>query len=230
MRDMTIVFDLDGTLVDTAPDLMGGIDLILRRKGLEPISHDLLRPLISVGSRAMLKLALEKNGHAIPEETYEAWWQEYLGIYADNIAATSRPFPGLVDLLDRLQATGATLAVCTNKAEGLSRKLLGALGLTERFAAIAGRDTFARCYKPNPEHLLGTVRLAGGDVRRAVMVGDSDIDILAARNAGVPVIAVSFGYTHAPVASFDPDEVIDHYDAFDAALARVHARFLAPPL
>lgn len=226
MQQTTIVFDLDGTLVDTAPDLMGGIDVILRRKGLEPISHDLLRPLISVGSRAMLKLALEKNQYALSDEVYEAWWQEYLGIYADNIAATSRPFPGLVDVLDRLADAGATLAVCTNKAEGLSRKLLGALGLIDRFAAIAGRDTFPRCYKPNPEHLRGAVRLAGGDPSRAIMVGDSDIDILAARNAGVPVIAVSFGYTHAPVASFDPDEIIDHYDEFDAALARVRRSFM----
>lgn len=228
MRQTTIVFDLDGTLVDTAPDLMGGMDEIMRRKGLEPLPHDLLRPLISVGSRAMLKLALETNAHPLSEAAYEAWWQEYLGIYADNIAAKSRPFPGLIALLDRLAATGATLAVCTNKAEQLSRKLLGALGLTDRFAAIAGRDTFPRCYKPNPEHLLGTVRLAGGDPKRTIMVGDSDIDVMAARNAGVPIIAVSFGYTHAPVASFDPDEVIDHYDEFDAALERVH-RTLIPP-
>lgn len=228
MRQTTIVFDLDGTLVDTAPDLMGGIDVIMRRKGLEPVSHDLLRPLISIGSRAMLKLALERNEHALSDEAYETWWQEYLAIYAENIAAASRPFPGLVDLLDRLAASGATLAVCTNKAEHLSRKLLDALGLTQRFAAIAGRDTFPRCYKPNPEHLLGAVRLAGGLPRRAIMVGDSDIDVLAARNAGVPVIAVSFGYTHAPVSSFDPDEIIDHYDEFDAALARVY-RTLLPP-
>lgn len=230
MRQTTIVFDLDGTLVDTAPDLMGAIDLIMRRKGLEPVSHALLRPMISGGARGMLKLAVDTNGHRISDDTFEAWWQEYLGIYADNIAVTSRPFPGLVDLLDRLSTAGATLAVCTNKTEGLSRRLLDALGLTERFAAIAGRDTFPRCYKPNPDHLLGTVRLAGGKAERAIMVGDSDIDILAARNASVPVIAVSFGYTHEPVASFDPDEIIDHYDEFDAALARVHRTLLSPRL
>lgn len=228
MRETTIVFDLDGTVVDTAPDLMGAIDVIMRRKGLEPVSHELLRPLISHGARGMLKLAVETNEHAISDADFEAWWQEYLGIYAANIAVASRPFPGLIALLDRLDASGASLAICTNKTEGLSRKLLDALDLTKRFVAIAGRDTFPRCYKPNPEHLLGTVRLAGGRSSRAIMVGDSDIDIQAARNAGVPVIAVSFGYTHQPVAAFDPDEIIDHYDEFDAALARVH-RTLLPP-
>lgn len=227
MQRTTIVFDLDGTLVDTAPDLMGSIDVIMQRKGLSPVPHDMLRPLISVGSRAMLKLALQKNAHVLADEIYEAWWQEYLEIYADDIAARSAPFPGLIAVLDRLASSGATLAVCTNKAEHLSRKLLDALGLTTRFAAIAGRDTFPHCYKPNPEHLLGAVRLAGGDPARTIMVGDSDIDILAARNARVPVIAVSFGYTHAPVSTFDPDEIIDHYDEFDAALARVHRRLTA---
>lgn len=217
----TIVFDLDGTLVDTAPDLMGGIDLLLAEKALPAVPHGLIRPLISNGSRAMLTRALAHLEHRIDEATYEAWWARYLEIYAANIAVQSRPFAGLLPLLDRLQARDATLAVCTNKSEVLSVKLLGTLGLLDRFKGLAGRDTFERCYKPNPEHLRGAVRLAGGDPARAIMVGDSDIDIAAARNAGVPVIAVSFGYTEHPVATYDPDVVIDHYDAFDAALARV---------
>jgi phosphoglycolate phosphatase len=217
----TIVFDLDGTLVDTAPDLMGGIDLLLRDKGLDVVPHDLIRPLISIGSRAMMKRALSHLNHEIDEATFEDWWQQYLGIYASNIAVKSQPFEGLVPLLDRLAVRGATLAVCTNKGEGLSRKLLTSLGLIGRFAAIAGRDTFPRCQKPNPEHLRGAVRLAGGDSARAVMVGDSDVDIHAARNASIPVIAVTFGYCEHPVATFSPDAQIDHYDQFEAALARL---------
>jgi phosphoglycolate phosphatase len=220
----TIVFDLDGTLVDTAPDLMGGIDLLLAGKGLPVVPHGLMRPLISIGSRAMLTRALEHLDHQIDEPTFEVWWAQYLQIYADNIALQSRPFDGLLPLLDRLQGRGATLAVCTNKSQALSVKLLGTLGLLARFQGLAGRDTFPRCYKPNPEHLWGAIRLAGGDPARAVMVGDSDVDIEAARNAKVPVIAVSFGYTAHPVANYNPDAVIDHYDGFDAALAQVYRR------
>jgi phosphoglycolate phosphatase len=221
LSGITIVFDLDGTLVDTAPDLLGGIDLLLAEKGLALAPHDLMRPLISIGSRAMLTRALAHLEHPIDDATFEAWWARYLQIYADNIAVKSRPFDGLVALLDRLEARGATLAVCTNKSEALSVKLLSALGLLSRFKGLAGRDTFPRCYKPNPEHLLGAIRLAGGDPARAIMVGDSDIDIEAARNAKVPVIAVSFGYTRHPVALYNPDAVIDHYDAFEIALASV---------
>jgi phosphoglycolate phosphatase len=224
MTTYTVVFDLDGTLVDTAPDLIGAIDRLLTEKGLAPVPHLLIRPLISVGSRVMLKQALEHLGKVLSEAEYEAWWARYLEIYAANIADKSRPFPGLLPLLDRLDAQGITLAVCTNKSEVLSRKLLGLLGLAGRFKALAGRDTFVRCYKPNPEHLLGTLRLAQGDPRHAVMVGDSDIDVQAARNAGVPVIGVTFGYTPEPIAHFSPDAVIDHYDAFDAAVAAIRAR------
>ncbi len=221
MKSRTIVFDLDGTLVDTAPDLMGSIDIILERKGLSPAPHNLLRPLVSIGSRAMLTRALEHNQHTLPQAEFEAWWQEYLTIYADHIADTSRPFPGLLPLLDRLDAAGAKLAVCTNKGEALSRKLLGKLDLLDRFVALAGRDTFVRCYKPNPEHLLGTIRMAGGIPAQAVMVGDSDIDVAAGKNAGVPVIGVTFGYTREPVATFGPAATIDHYDEFDAVLGRI---------
>jgi phosphoglycolate phosphatase len=224
LTGLTIVFDLDGTLVDTAPDLMGNIDRLLVSKGLGTAPHDLMRPLISYGSKAMLTRALEHLGHTIDAPTYDTWWQEYLALYFDNIAVVSRPFPGVEALLDRLAARGATLAVCTNKGERPARKLLGLLGLTSRFGSIAGRDTFPRCYKPNPEHLRGAVKLAGGEPARAIMVGDSDVDIEAARNAGVPVIAVSFGYTPSPVSTYCPDVVIDHYDAFDAALAGIIAR------
>ncbi len=223
MKDYTVVFDLDGTLVDTAPDLMAGIDLLLTEKGLAPVPQSLIRPLISVGSRAMLKAALTHHQHTIDADEFDAWWQRYLEIYAATIADRSRPFPGLVDLLERLRRDGARLAVCTNKAEGLSRKLLGLLHMETTFHAIAGRDTFPNCFKPDPEHVLGAIRLAGGTPQRAVMVGDSDVDIAAARNANVPVIAVTFGYVQAPIASFAPDAVIGHYDEFEPALASIRS-------
>lgn len=216
----TIVFDLDGTLVDTAPDLLGAIDLLLAEKRLPAVPHDLMRPLISHGSRAMLTRALMHLEQSLDASTFDAWWQRYLQLYESHIAVASRPFDGLLPVLDRLTVRGARLAVCTNKLEAMSRTLLRSLGLASRFHAIAGRDTFA-VFKPHADHLTGTVRLAGGDPSHAVMVGDSDVDIEAARNAGVPVIAVTFGYVERPVASYGPDATIDHYDEFDAALARL---------
>jgi phosphoglycolate phosphatase len=224
MRDVTIVFDLDGTLVDTAPDLLGAVDRLLSEKGLPPVPETIIRPLISHGSAAMLRAALAHLKHDLGTPTFDVWWQRYLEIYEERIADRSRPFPGLVDVLERLGASGSRLAVCTNKTEQMSVKLLHLLDLSRHFGAIVGRDTIPGVRKPDPRHLLGTIERAGGDPRRAVMVGDSDVDIAAARAAAIPVIAVSFGYVHAPVATFGPDAVIDSYAEFDAALAAVLAR------
>jgi phosphoglycolate phosphatase len=223
MRNLTVVFDLDGTLVETAPDLIGATNHALRQCDLEPVSPAEIRPFISFGARAMIRRGLEFHGHQVPESRFEELFAVFIAYYAENIAAESHPFPGLADCLASLDRKGARLAVCTNKQEGLSRKLLAALGLAETFAAIAGRDTFAVC-KPHPDHLLGAIRLAGGDARHAVMVGDSDVDIATAKAARVPVIAVTFGYTDVPVASLSPDATIDHYRDLEAAIERVAPR------
>jgi phosphoglycolate phosphatase len=221
MHDVTIAFDLDGTLVDTAPDLTAAVNHVLALEGLAPVDPSRLRNDISHGAAEMLARAFAIHGHPIARsEVGRLYETVYLPRYAETIAVGSRPFPGLVGVLDRLQAAGARLVVCTNKWEGLSRKLLEELGLAGRFGAIAGRDTFAVC-KPHPDHFIGAVRAAGGDPARAVMVGDSDTDIRTARAAGVPVIAVSFGYTDVPVRELGPSVVIDHFDEFDGALDRV---------
>jgi phosphoglycolate phosphatase len=136
---------------------------------------------------------------------------EFLVHYEANIAAESRPFPGAVAALDALAAQGATLAVCTNKREHLSRRLLEALGIDRYFGAIAGRDTFA-VSKPDPGHLTGAIALAGGDPSRAVMIGDSEVDLRTAKAAGIPIILVSFGYATNPLDALSPEAVIDHFD------------------
>jgi phosphoglycolate phosphatase len=140
---------------------------------------------------------------------------EFLVHYEANIANESRPFPGVVAALEELAAQGATLAVCTNKREYLSRKLLKQLDLARYFSALAGRDTFA-VSKPDPGHLTRLIALAGGTPSRAVMVGDSDIDILTAKAASVPMILVSFGYANAPLDHLAPEAVIDHFDQLPA--------------
>jgi phosphoglycolate phosphatase len=222
MRDLTLVFDLDGTLVDTAPDLIHATNHALAGLGHAPVGAATVRPWISYGARRMIVEALSAVGDIRSDGEVDDALERFLDYYAANIAVDSRPFSGTVAALDRFAACGARLAVCTNKREALSRLLLDQLGMTTRFASLAGRDTFP-VSKPHPDHLLGAIKLAGGDAGRAVMVGDSDVDIATAKAAGVPVVAVTFGYTHAPVGDFQPDAVIDHYDDLDAAVTRVLA-------
>ena len=144
-------------------------------------------------------------------------YEHFIAYYADHVADRSRPFAGLEDALEVLAGRGFALAVCTNKLERLSVRLLESLGLAGRFAAICGQDTFA-VQKPHPAALLGTLRRAGGNLDRAVMVGDSQTDIATARAALMPVVAVDFGYTDVPVKDLDPDEIISHYSLLPDAV------------
>ena len=222
MNGVTLVFDLDGTLVDTAPDLIRAANHVIASRGLEPLSLDQLKPSISFGARHIIATGLKMRGAVVSEPELDRLLDRFLDYYAENIAVGSRPFPGLPELLADCASRGARLAVCTNKREAMSRLLLDQLGLLQTFHALAGRDTFPVC-KPHPDHLLGVIDLAGGDRRRAVMVGDSDVDVATAKAAGVPVIGVTFGYTHVPVANLSCEAVIDHYGEFPAALARIAA-------
>jgi phosphoglycolate phosphatase len=217
---LTVVFDLDGTLIDTAPDLIDTMNRLFVRKGLKPVGFAEARNMIGGGVKPLLKrgLALEPpEAHGLDLEVLYA---EYLKDYGVHLADRSRPFPGLDGALDALETAGARFAVCTNKLEWLSVRLLDALKLSPRFAAICGQDTFGVA-KPDPEMLRRTIGAAGGDLRRAVMVGDSATDIATAKAAGIPVIAVDFGYTETPVAELGPDHVISHFDALPAAIRAV---------
>jgi phosphoglycolate phosphatase len=216
MRDLTIVFDLDGTLVDTAPDLVAAANHVLEHVGLPPVDAQSLRPYIGQGARYMIETATAAANLSAAQ--HEALLERFLDYYSANIAVGSRPFEGAVEALQAFQAAGVKLAVCTNKREDMTRQLLDTLDLSRFFAAIAGRDTFPTS-KPHPGHLLGTIQQAGGDAGRAVMVGDSKVDIATAKAAGVPVVAVSFGYTDEPITRFEPDVVIDHYRELAPAIA-----------
>ena len=220
LTGVTIVFDLDGTLVDTAPDLAAAANHVFASVGLAPISPAELHPFISHGSRAMIEQGLRRHGVTMTPDEVARLHERFFPYYADNIAVLSRPFEGIPELLDRLLASGARLAVCTNKFEALSRSLLRQLALHERFAAIAGRDTFD-VFKPAPGHLTRTIALAEGRPDHAVMVGDSEVDIATAAAAGIPSIGVSFGYTPVPVRELNPTAAIDHYREFMPALERV---------
>ena len=223
LRDATIVFDLDGTLVDTAPDLTAATNHALGLIGLEPVTVTELHPFIGRGSKAMIDAGLHFRDVCVSEAELQRLHAAFLAFYADNIAVGSRPFEGVPELLDALLGAGARLGVCTNKFEALTLALLRHLGLEEKFGAIAGRDTFD-VFKPAPGHLTSTIARAGGRADRAVMVGDSEVDFATAMAAGVPFIGVTFGYTTRPVAELGADAVIAHYREFPAALEKVLPR------
>ena len=214
---LAIVFDLDGTLVDTAPDLIGTLNVIFAREGLKPVPYESARNLIGGGARVMIQRGLDAEGRAAAPAVLERMFADFIAYYSAHIADRSQPFPGLERTLDALAANDCILAVCTNKLEGLSRQLLDALKLSKRFAAICGQDTFG-VQKPDPEILRRTIIAAGGRLERAVMVGDSLTDVRTARAAGVPIVAVTFGYTDRPVSEFAPDRIIERFDELPAAI------------
>jgi phosphoglycolate phosphatase len=205
-----VVFDLDGTLVDTAPDLINALNFILDREGLPPVPLHAARNMIGAGARKLIERGLELEGRSMSVEDVTRLTGDFIDYYAAHIADDSRPFEGLESALDDLGARGYRFAVCTNKLEWLSKRLLDQLGLSSRFAAICGADTFG-VSKPDPAILRQTVARAGGQLASAIMVGDAGPDIGVARRAGVPVIGVEFGYTDVPIADLRPDRLIGHF-------------------
>jgi phosphoglycolate phosphatase len=219
-----LVFDLDGTLVDSAPDLLATLDAVLPRYGFEPLADPTMRDGIGHGARHLIEFGLHRQRAEVDEATLERMHKDFLDHYESNICVESRLYPGVVALLDRFAAAGWRFAVCTNKLEGLSRHVLAALGIEARFAAIGGGDTFVT-RKPHPAHLLQTIAAAGGSRTSSVMVGDSRPDVDTARSAGVPMIGVSYGYTPVPMAELGPDLLIDSFeDLTPAAAERLMSR------
>jgi len=217
-----IVFDLDGTLVDTAPDLIGVLNQILAEHRHAGLPLEAARTLVGRGARVMLSRGFAAAGEAIAPDRMDRLYEHFIGLYLPRIALLSRPFPGVVEAMDALAAEGARLAVCTNKPTGLSYALLDALSLTPRFAAVVGPDA-AGFSKPDPRHFEATVGAAGGEIGRALMVGDSSADLEAAQAAGAPVVLVTFGYSDVPLADRGAETLIDDYAELPAAALRLLA-------
>src|ERR1700742_2029830 len=213
----TIVFDLDGTLVDTAPDLISALNFILAREGLAPVPLHSARNMIGAGARKLLERGLELDGRDVSLAELARLTDDFIARYAEHIADASRPFDGLEAALDDLAGRGYRFAVCTNKLEWLSLRLLDRLNLSTRFSAICGADTFG-ISKPDPGILRQTIARAGGELSSAIMVGDAGPDVGVPRRAGIPVIGVSFGYTEVPMADLKPDRVIHHMSELKAAI------------
>jgi len=213
-----IVFDLDGTLIDTAPDLLASLNHCLTSVGLPPAEPTTFRSFVGMGGRVMIERAFAAQQRALDKVQLDELQQAFLEHYGGGLPGHSKPYPGVIDALDRFEAAGWIAAVCTNKYESLSTGLLGALDLSSRFAAICGQDTFA-FRKPDPRHLTETIAQAGGDPSKALMVGDSRTDIDTAKAAGIPVVAVDFGYTDRHVREFEPSRIISHFDQLTLAMA-----------
>src|SRR5712692_7218774 len=202
-----VVFDLDGTLVDSAPDLVATLNVVFARIGLPSVAYVEARNMVGGGARKMIERGLAAEGRSLATADVDQLVRDFIEHYAAHIADRSRPFAGIEAALDQLAQGGCRLAVCTNKLEWLARRLLDVLGLSPRFIVVCGADTF-RLQKPDPLFLACTISRAGAPPGRAVMVGDSISDIVMAKAAGIPVIAVDYGYTETPVAELGPDRVI----------------------
>jgi len=217
----TIVFDLDGTLVDTGPDLTAALNHALSVLGREPLPEADVRDMVGSGALKLIERGLAKTGGEARELTL-SMMPLFLEYYAANIAVLSKPYPGVVVAMDALLAAGSRLAICTNKTEGLARKLVTALGWDARFVAILGGDSLP-VRKPDPEHLLATIRAAGGDPADSAFVGDTHFDVNAGLAAGVPTIAVRFGFAVEAVEDLGAAAIIDHYDALVPTLGALFA-------
>jgi phosphoglycolate phosphatase len=215
-----IALDLDGTLVDTAHDLIGTLNWLLAEEGVGALSLDEARPFIGRGARWMIERGFQAAEAPLAPERVQPLFDRFIARYEAHIADDSRPFPGAVAALETLKARGAKLCVCTNKLTGLSTALLDALDLNRLFDAVIGADA-APAIKPDPRHLQTAVAAVGGTLDRAIMVGDAATDAGAARAAKVPLILVSFGYTETPAAELGPDILIDHYDQLPDACVRL---------
>lgn len=222
-----VVFDLDGTLVDTAPDLVAALNVALGKEGIPGLPLATARNLIGGGARKLIERGLEAEGRNCTVAEIDRMMGNFIAYYADHIADLSRPFEGLEGALDELAERGAAFAVCTNKLEWLSKLLIDRLGLSPRFKAICGADTFGVA-KPDPSFLRQTVARAGGSMASTIMVGDAGTDVGVARRAGVPVIGVTFGYTETPIEELKPDRVISGMGDLPRAVLELLAELRAP--
>ncbi|CAB3731788.1 phosphoglycolate phosphatase [Achromobacter piechaudii] len=222
LNGATIAFDLDGTLVDSAPDLMGAVNAVLRGEGYRPLVYEAGRPYISRGARWLLQRGLEAAGATDPEARTAALFGRFITHYRDHIADESQPFPGAIAALTTLRSAGATLVVCTNKPTGLSRDLLAKLDMAGLFHGVVGIDAVTAA-KPDPAHLIEAVQAVDGNLGRTIMVGDADTDAGAARAAGTRLILVDFGYTETPAAQLSPDVLLHHFDELPRACAHLLA-------
>ncbi|MEM7216270.1 MAG: HAD-IA family hydrolase [Pseudomonadota bacterium] len=220
MQKNTLIFDLDGTLAHTAPDLIGTLNRIVEPHGLESVEEKSVGHIVGHGAKAMIQKAFTMSGKELPAKLLDDLFTEFLEDYEKNIANESHLFDGIIPSLDRLEEEGFRFCVCTNKRENMARILLDIFNISDRFEALTGGNTYSFS-KPDPRHLRETVKLMGTDIQSAIMIGDSETDINAAKNADIPAIAVSFGYSSKPVNELGADIIINHFDELPDAVRQI---------
>jgi phosphoglycolate phosphatase len=222
LQGAVIAFDLDGTLVDTAADLVGAVNRVLVDDGLAGVPFEDGKRMIGAGVRALVERAFTAAGRPLHDGPLDAMVARFIEVYRDRIAEQSVPYPGVPETLDLLRAEGARLAICTNKRTDLSIALTDALGLTSRLDAIVGSDLVA--HKPDPRLLCLALETAGGSRDRALSVGDSMMDQKTARAAGVPIVGLTYGYTPEPLKPADFDALTDRFEDIPAIALRMVGR------
>ena len=213
----TVVFDLDGTLIDTAPDLTAAMNHVLTELDRPTLAEEDVRHMVGHGARMLLRRGLSASGPEPSDAEIEDLVPAFLDFYGAHVADRSVPFPGMAEALDELAAEGARFAICTNKPEKLSASLVQSLGLTERFPVIVGADTLP-VRKPDPRPLFHAVERIGGTPETTLYVGDSETDVKTARAAGIPIVVVDWGYTPVPPAELGGDTLISQFSELAAAL------------
>ncbi len=209
--DILIVFDLDGTLIDTSHDLLDSLNFCLSTIDLEPVEYGQLSVLVGQGAKAMLTRAFDIRSKSVSDSELNEFFELFVSHYGKNMPGKSRAYDGLDEALERLQIDGVRFAICTNKHESLARLLMEKLGMSDQFVALTGGNSFS-FRKPDGRHILETIKLANGKPDRTIMIGDSINDIAAAKDAGIPSIGVPFGFSDVPIADLKPDGIISHYD------------------
>ncbi len=206
-----LLIDLDGTLVDSVPDLAAAVNRLLGEEGRSALSREQVRGMVGDGVAKLVERAFTTTGGLDLAGALPALVERFVGLYQTALSVETRPFPGVPETLTRLKDAGLQLAVCTNKPQAASVQVLRDLGLAASIDLIAGGDAFP-VRKPDPGHLLGVLGDLGVAPSAAAMLGDSQVDVAAARNAGLPVVLVSYGYAKRPARELGADAVIDRFE------------------
>ncbi len=216
MRSL-IIFDLDGTLAHTAPDLLATLNRVTAADGVAPVGLEEIGQVVGFGAKAMIKMACERSNFEISEEKHNELLAAFLEDYSNNLANETVLFEGLLNAMDTLEREGFEFSVCTNKMIQMTIPLLKQLGMSDRFKSVTGGNSFV-FRKPDPRHLEETAKLAGKTLGDAIMIGDSSADIDAARVAEIPSVAVTFGYSNQPVETLGASKIISHFDELPAVI------------
>jgi len=219
----TLVFDLDGTLVDSAGDLAGALNVLLAGAGRAELSVAETRTLIGGGAQILIQRAWKRTGDPVDPAQLEGLYRRFLEVYQQRLTVLTRVYPEVIETLQRLQEAGFAMGVCTNKPIAPTLGILDALDLARFFGAVSGGDSHP-WKKPDPRHVTAVVDALGGDGKLAILVGDSATDVAAGHAADLPVIAVTWGYARSPMVAWDADVAIDRFSELPDAIGDLRNR------